>query len=1134
MEDINLFKMVEIYRNNPAAAARDLLGIDLAPHQRVILKSMWDCNNVIAVLSRGSGKCETYDNLIQTKEGFKKIGDICTENSQNQGFSEYHKKIRGENGFKYSSHTYINEKKPIYKLLTSYGYEKKAVDKHMIRIFSNGEIIWKRMDEIKAGDYAAIERGDYEFSGKYASMTKEEGYLIGAIIGDGCLVANHGVGYTCADNELIDYIKEHYSKIGATAFTSLKDPISFYFLFGSKENDKKFFEKYGLIKVKSKEKVIPRPILESNNNVLAGFIRGLMDTDGSVNDRGVEFSSSSEVLIKQLQTCLLSFGIISRIRKKMVKYKNERRLTYILTICSTSIIEYRDKIGFLLTRKSKKLNILCDKIMNPNKDVIPGLNNLMMDVRNEYLKDKVVFGNIDKNIKRLTQTTRLKKYNPSYRFLYEFLKLTKECENMVSYKKLLEIYNKGYFFDTIKSIEILPEEVTYDLSIPDDHTFISNGFISHNTYMDAVFAILRAMLYPGEKVGITAPSFRQSKFIFDEICKIYDISPILRDCCTKKPTKVIDLCYLDFKSTGNRPGSVIHCLPLGSGNTIRGARYFTLIVDEAAQVPVDILNVVLRGMMATAKNPMEQVRYIKEQKKLLEEGKIDKIKLLHQNKLIMSSTAFYQDNHLWNSVSSFIKIIMDKAEKAKRMREQGLIVPDELKVELRGKDLNSQIPFNVMKDDARALIAFGYQDMPEGFMNTESIMEAQINMPRYQFLMEYCFSKANVFVIDSEVGIKLKEIQDIKIGDWVWTHKKRYRRVIQTGNRCYTGKMLRLRYQDGDITEVTSDHKFYFKGTFISIDKLVKISDETEMAESENNMRRFTYEEFYVENKIVYDFSVEEDNSFTLKNATVHNCSLFPADSDGFYPVSLLNKARSHGEFTCKMDNSKDDGWITLMGCDPARTGDNFSIAIGQVNIKTDKIRLRRVFTYNKMTFPFMHEEIRKLRKFFNVSEIAMDSGGGGLPIRDLLADTKACPPGDDIILQQDFDEHTFKSGKKILRLVEFANYEWVSNANNSMLLGLQNGTFLLPCEKGALRNTDDYDETSEEESARIEIDKTIEEIQNIVVTRTQSSKMHWDTPTKRQRKDRYSATLIFYDLARSYLNNVNKPQTLAGGFWLE
>lgn len=1466
LSDEKRMELMNIYRDNPSAAARDLLGIDLAPHQRVMLKSMWGCNNVIVILTRGAGKCERYKNLIQTREGFKKIGDICTGNSTNMGFSDYNSEVRGENGFKNSTHTYINDSKPIYNIITDFGYEKGAVDKHRIRVFENGIIKWKRFDEIKVGDYAVIERGDYRFSGN--NKDTDTSYMIGCLIGDGNLTQGNYIGFTNFDDDIINEFKRCVDSSGFGEFKERKRAGQFAITFPSAKYGiknagyKEFLRIHGLNPVTSHFKEIPSPILQSSNGALAAFLSGLFDTDGSVTKRGIEISSVSELLIEQTQVVLLSYGIVSKRRKKMVKYKNSKRTSWILTIESWNLDLFYHKIGFKCKRKQEKLKLLLDKTRNQNKDIIPGISSFLLDVRAIFLSNKTEY-ELDSNARRLLQMKHIKKYNVSYRWLGDFLSLTKDikCE---SYNVLKDIYDRHYFFDQVKTIEILPDEVTYDFSIPDGHNFISNGFISHNTFVDAVFAVLRAMLYPGEKVGIFGPSYRQclqfggnniftnngmidtsdifrddithiqsndkrnkilnkwinndsdgyeiktsgmysfsaknghrilvstengieykniedisigdilpirigfnyfgekvdlpnddyvvtgydnnvkiptkitkefayflglicgdgcitkdksdknyrvsfvsgddelgkkylhimkevfditnvsvgykknsngknskckyynvtskhlykflekcglsncgalnksipdviksapkeyvceflsglfdtdgfasfsdkksnsimvglstsskkmaeevrdmllnigifskitestkqgkkeiikgktsnistgyrvyissakyiskymsnisfllsrkrafvennirygsrwfdrmvypknvmdalkkkimdkygkkvgagyfykslgqiqskyitperinlfldsiikfncdikeieeykflknmykndcafvevidkssrvvktfdievenehcywaggfihhnSKFIFDEISKIYDISPVLRDSCEKKPTKMVDLCYLQFKSTGNKPGSVIHALPLGSGETIRGARYFTIIGDEAAQIPREVLDVVVRGMMATSKNPMEQVKAMEEQKRLLAEGKIDKIKKLHNNKIVLSSTAYYQYNHLWSRVKGYIDIIMEKAEKAARLEKAGLPVPSDLKVELRGHDLNGQIPFNIMKDENRALIAFNCEDMPDGFMNTESLEEAKREMPRYQYLMEY-----------------------------------------------------------------------------------------------------FGY---------------------------------FPPDSEGFFPMSLLDKSRKHGDFACEFsfDHNKDKDWITIMGCDPARSGDNFAISIFKVNIKTEKIRLIRVLTYNKMTFPFMHLEIRRLRKLYDVSEIAIDSGGGGQTIRDLLADPRTCPPGDDIILQRDFDEHRFKQGKRILRLVEFSKYEWLADANNNLLLGLQNGTLQIAGEKGSLKNGSDFEETPDEEAARREIDKTIEEMQNIVVTRTQTGRMHWDTPQKHQRKDRYSSVLIGYDQAYSYLDNINKPQSLVSGFWAQ
>ena len=39
----------------------------------------------------------------------------------------------------------------------------------------------------------------------------------------------------------------------------------------------------------------------------------------------------------------------------------------------------------------------------------------------------------------------------------------------------------GFFFDTVRSAELGDEELTYDISVPDNVTYVANGFVSHNT-----------------------------------------------------------------------------------------------------------------------------------------------------------------------------------------------------------------------------------------------------------------------------------------------------------------------------------------------------------------------------------------------------------------------------------------------------------------------------------------------------------------------------------------------------------------------------------------------------------------------------------------------------------------------------
>ena len=989
-------ELVRIYRNNPSAAARDILGIDLAPHQRVAINEMWTKDNVILTCSRGLGKCVDYDTLCITDGGFYKIGDM--HKSEKYGFNDDVYEIFGENGINSTSHTFKNQPEPVYTLQTRFGYSLKAVAKHTVRCIEDGKIIWKRMDDIQESDIVLIDRcNTINFAGDYNWITEDEAYLIGALIGDGCFVKPNGVGFTNIDEDILDEFRTKYKILGATNFTSMKERKEFCLLFGNKSADNKFFEKYKIKREKSNLKEIPESILRSTKRSLAAFISGYADTDGGVTKDSVEFSSCSEKLIAQLQTCLLLFGIVSKVRLKKVKYNNTRNNAWILSIFSDNRKIFLEEIGFKCKRKQQKLiKSLKDVKCNPNCDTVKNCKRLLLDIRKEAGKYITL-----RNEKRIPNKYYINKYNLSYKKIETILDTTeKYCKNMESWQELKRLCDKKYFMDEVKTISKGKNGVTYDVHIPNDHTFISNGFISHNTFLDALFAVLRALLFPGEKVGIMAPSFRQAKFVFAEVEKMYDMSPDLRDACAKKPVKGTDMCYLDFAPAGNKPGSVIHALPLGDGGKIRGARYFTIVADEVAQIPKEILDVVVRGMMATAKNPMESVKFLREQKRLLAEGKIEKIQKLHNNKIVFSSTAYYQYNHFWDRVDGYQQLLLDKYEKAQTLKAKGLPVPPELRVYFRGHDINDgQIAYNVMCDEDRALLAFNKQDAPEGFMNEESILEAKREMPRYQYMMEYF---------------------------------------------CY-----------------------------------------------------------------------------------------FPADSDGFFPRSLLDKAQSHRNFVCELTGDKPDPNIRyIMGIDPARQGDNCVISIMKVLIKEKKVRLVRIISYNKKPFPEIHLEIRKWIKVYNISEIAMDSGGGGHALRDLLADKKACPPGEDVILQRGFDEHRMMKGKRILQLSEFSKYEWVHDSNHNLLLSLQNGSFEIPCEKGALLKSDSYVETFEEEEAYKEIEKTIDEMQNIVIKTTTTGRMHWDTPQKKQKKDRYSATLIGHDMAYMYINNLEKPQTLVSGFW--
>lgn len=225
------------------------------------------------------------------------------------------------------------------------------------------------------------------------------------------------------------------------------------------------------------------------------------------------------------------------------------------------------------------------------------------------------------------------------------------------------------------------------------------------TFLLGLLAVLSCLLYPGYRVGLIAPVFRQSKLIFAEVEKLYSRSALLREACEKKPTRGSDTCYLKFKSVGGFNGSYIEALPLGDGSKIRGSRFYLIVVDELAQVPDKILDMVVRPMAATTLEPMENVRKIERQKRLIELGLAteDDFEDETVNKMIMASSGYYKFNHMWRRMRDYWQ----------QMEKDG--------------DAQSQY----------AVHQVPYWDLPEGFLDKNNINEAKRVMSNSEYRMEY-------------------------------------------------------------------------------------------------------------------------------------------------------------------------------------------------------------------------------------------------------------------------------------------------------------------------------------------------------------------------------------------------------------
>lgn len=248
------------------------------------------------------------------------------------------------------------------------------------------------------------------------------------------------------------------------------------------------------------------------------------------------------------------------------------------------------------------------------------------------------------------------------------------------------------------------------------------------TFLLGVNAVLHALLYPGYRIGLIGPSFRQSKLIFSEVEKLYLRSSILREACAKKPTRGADNCSLVFKGTSGSNGSYIEALPIGvDGAKIRGSRFYLVEIDELAQMPADIIDMVIRPMGAVHLEPMLRVREQERQLELIKLGLAneDDFEDSTGNKMIMTSSGYFKFNHMWHRMKSYWRAIKEDGEKSRYAVHQ--------------------IPYSML---------------PKGFLDEENIREAKRTMSTIQFITEY----EAAMVSDSDGFFKASMIERCTIG----------------------------------------------------------------------------------------------------------------------------------------------------------------------------------------------------------------------------------------------------------------------------------------------------------------------------------------------------------------------------------
>lgn len=288
---------------------------------------------------------------------------------------------------------------------------------------------WKfrRADELKVGDFVGVANNiDY-----WGNITLDKAYLIGLLIGDGTYTKGNSCRLISADRSTWDYIESNGLGVINHCDDTRSDKYSTEVRTYRIIDGMNLMRQVGLVYQSGENKTLPKNIGQYTKNSICQLLAGLYDTDGSIsvnedkNNWSITLYQSNKNLLQEVKEQLHKLGIFTSISaRKAAKYQ------------------------------------LGGKIINSNQSYRLEVG----DITSAIKFTQLIPLNIDYKKANLDR-------------IYNLLKDKKAQEHP-------ELSGAKQF--KIVDIKPIGLQTVYNLQADNDHTYLANGIITHNTTTDAI------------------------------------------------------------------------------------------------------------------------------------------------------------------------------------------------------------------------------------------------------------------------------------------------------------------------------------------------------------------------------------------------------------------------------------------------------------------------------------------------------------------------------------------------------------------------------------------------------------------------------------------------------------------------
>ena len=391
---------------------------------------------------------------------------------------------------------------PTRRVVTRRGYEITGTTNHPLLVCvpsASGDkrvsLVWKTIADLQTGDYVVLDRSEtlwpdqpadlrpfhphfdpasrIERHSLPATLTEDCALLLGALVAEGTMGKN-AVEFTNTPGDFADTFQQTWGRVFPTCrlHTFLREPVGYGkkpFLQMQVVSTEVIAFLRGLgLNGKSATRRIPAAVLGSPQAVVAAFLRGLYEGDGSVERSGhsllrVGLCAKNRALLRDVQTVLLRFGIVASLGE------GKARGTFRLGIVGQdNLRRFEEKIGFVSQTKQDALAGAIAAFSGQalsRTDSVPFLAGMVRGTAGRGHREWLDKNNFDRPERLEAALPRLRSATPAPLFA--------DIENLA---------RNRYLFEPVVRIEDAGDQNVYSIRVDSAcHSFVAGGFVNHNT-----------------------------------------------------------------------------------------------------------------------------------------------------------------------------------------------------------------------------------------------------------------------------------------------------------------------------------------------------------------------------------------------------------------------------------------------------------------------------------------------------------------------------------------------------------------------------------------------------------------------------------------------------------------------------